>query len=131
MERMRKKPGPRGWTGGSFGRVRERCLGSRINLSSDRGEDTVGRSNYLSLSFCLIPFVKGGSHPELCAQRTDEGEGFLCVTRKGTRSEGLECSFLCLSLSYISHGDESCKARTIHSRGFIRGSWCPTERLYI
>jgi hypothetical protein len=72
-------------------------------------------STILSLSFFYFLFVKGDSYPEPCAQRTDEGGGFLIVTREGTRSEGppggLEHSFFCLSFSYISHGDESCETR--------------------
>jgi hypothetical protein len=30
----------------------------------------------LSFLFHPVPFVKGDSHAELCAQRTDEGGGF-------------------------------------------------------
>jgi hypothetical protein len=62
----------------------------------------------LSLAFFLIPFVKGDSYPELCAQRTDEGEGFPLVTRRvqDRRAPGgawSACVFLfpCPSLSYV------------------------------
>jgi hypothetical protein len=116
---MRKKPGPRGWTGGSFGRTRERWLESRTDCrsrlvwsSGDRErEDTTTGSIILSLSFVLIPFVKGGSYPELCAQRTDEGGGFLWLLHGGYKIGGPlggpGARFFCLSLSYVSHWDES------------------------
>jgi hypothetical protein len=35
--------------------------------------------DYNVLFLLLVPFVKGDSYPELCAQRTDEGDG----TRNG------------------------------------------------
>jgi hypothetical protein len=40
------------------------------------GEGTA-RVDYVVFSFRPVPFVKGNSHPELCAQRTNEGGGFL------------------------------------------------------
>jgi hypothetical protein len=41
--------------------------------------------------FSLSPFFcKGGSHPETCAQRAAEGEGFPCVVAHG---RGPEASF--------------------------------------
>jgi hypothetical protein len=51
-------------------------------------EDTAGRSIILSLSFSLIPFVKGDSCPELCAHRTDEGVEFLGLLLAGSKIGG-------------------------------------------
>jgi hypothetical protein len=57
----------------------------------------------LPFLFFPIPFFKGDSHPELCAQHTDEVEGFFGTRMRTGPWWG--CS-LCLSFGYISLRDE-------------------------
>jgi hypothetical protein len=91
---MRKKPGPRGWTGGLFGNP---WLESLINLSlSWRTDGLVGIGGGgtrpegrvdLSLSFFLIPFVKGTDTLGFAHSTPMRAKDFL-VYEKGTRSGG-------------------------------------------
>jgi hypothetical protein len=57
-----------------------------------------------------------GTHSELCAMRAED---FFVYTVE-VRIEGFSYQFL--SLSYISHRDEGCKARWVHS--FIHSGEC-------
>jgi hypothetical protein len=73
--------------------------------------DPVGGHGCIAGSYCLfpfypVPFVKGDSYPELCAQRTDEGGGSLWYSRGkngegdengGSPEEALRGVFLCFS----------------------------------
>jgi hypothetical protein len=62
-------------------------------------------------SLLPVPFVKGDSCPEICAQRTDEGEGFLwCKVQANEGAYVRDVSFVFL-LSYISLRDLGYKTR--------------------
>jgi hypothetical protein len=77
---MMKKSKPRRGTGGLSKRIGRIWLGSRIeNCVEEWDKEREGTASGPTcfVSFLFIPFVKGDSYPELCAQRTNEGEGFL------------------------------------------------------
>jgi hypothetical protein len=63
------------WEHSQTSSFRDRALGPEVQWSRKGRARLLGR---IMLSFLLfpVPFVKGDSHPELCAQRTDEGGGF-------------------------------------------------------
>jgi hypothetical protein len=111
---MRRRPRPRGWTGGSFGSIEKAGLGSGcFFLGIEIGRVRAEGRNLLSLFFLLMPFVKGDSHPELCAQRTDKGEGFLCV-HAGSENGGYFLSFFPLA-TYLIEMKAVERDKFIHS----------------
>jgi hypothetical protein len=66
--RRRKRRGPEGWTTGLYGKGGRRWIevGDRIYL-------------LYCFSFFFVQYVRGTHTPKMCAQRKDEGGGFLML----------------------------------------------------
>jgi hypothetical protein len=77
-----------GGMGGSWS-VEGTRLGRRRGLGTRRRRHGFVELTLMFFSSVLVPFVKGDSYPEICAQRTDEGDGFpLCERYFFGRYEG-------------------------------------------